>query len=197
MRRAPRPLDDDPHSGKHATMLVDYRADDAEPTSSPHPTFPARSLRKQLANQKYGLNVGKRLQNSGKQGNRLQTSLPDVRNPEPTYKQMNRRCWLGLFPQILRDPSLSRPRSRPGERQIEPGGFSITSPKGGTRSWRATLFDPATGQSISTGSMSIPRDSHTLTLLANGRMLAAGSYRPNTKTKTTISVTATAELFTL
>lgn len=61
----------------------------------------------------------------------------------------------------------------------------------------ATLFDPATGQSTSTGSMSIPRDGHTLTLLANGQMLAAGGYTQNKRgNKTTISVTASAELFT-
>jgi hypothetical protein len=60
-----------------------------------------------------------------------------------------------------------------------------------------TLFDPTTGNSTFTGSMSIPRDGHTLTLLQNGQLLAAGGYTQNTKgNKGTISVTATAELFT-
>jgi hypothetical protein len=61
----------------------------------------------------------------------------------------------------------------------------------------ATLFDPTTGNSTSTGSMSIPRDGHTLTLLPNGQLLAAGGYTQNTNgNKRTISVTASAELFT-
>jgi hypothetical protein len=61
----------------------------------------------------------------------------------------------------------------------------------------ATLFDPTTGNSTSTGSMSIPRDGHTLTLLPNGQVLAAGglTQKHNTTTSTT-SVTAAAELFT-
>jgi hypothetical protein len=58
----------------------------------------------------------------------------------------------------------------------------------------ATLFDPTTGNSTSTGSMSIPREDHTLTLLPNGQMLAAGGYTQNNKGK--ITVTASAELFT-
>jgi hypothetical protein len=58
----------------------------------------------------------------------------------------------------------------------------------------ATLFDPTTGNSTLTGSMSIPREDHTLTLLPNGQMLAAGGYTQHNDGK--ISVTASAELFT-
>jgi hypothetical protein len=57
----------------------------------------------------------------------------------------------------------------------------------------ATLFDPATGNATSTGSMTIPREDHSLTLLPNGQVLAAGGYTQNNKK---ISVTASAELFT-
>jgi len=61
----------------------------------------------------------------------------------------------------------------------------------------ATLFDPTTGNSTSTGSMSIPREDHTLTLLQNGQMLAAGGYtQNNSPVNRKISVTASAELFT-
>jgi hypothetical protein len=42
--------------------------------------------------------------------------------------------------------------------------------------------------------MSIPREDHTLTLLPNGQMLAAGGFTQNNAGK--ISVTASAELFT-
>jgi hypothetical protein len=61
----------------------------------------------------------------------------------------------------------------------------------------ATLFDPTTGNSTNTGSMSIPREDHSLTLLPNGQMLAAGGYtQSNSKVNPKISVTASAELFT-
>jgi hypothetical protein len=61
----------------------------------------------------------------------------------------------------------------------------------------ATLFDPTTGNSTSTGSMSIPREDHTLTLLPNGQMLAAGGYtQRNSQVNPKISATASAELFT-
>ena len=59
------------------------------------------------------------------------------------------------------------------------------------------MFEPTTGNATFTGS--IPRDGHTLTLLPNGQVLAAGGYtqKNNTDpTHSTISVTATAELFT-
>jgi len=61
----------------------------------------------------------------------------------------------------------------------------------------ATLFDPTTGNSTQTGNMSIPREDHTLTLLPNGQMLAAGGYtQSNSQVNPKISVTASAELFT-
>jgi hypothetical protein len=61
----------------------------------------------------------------------------------------------------------------------------------------ANLFDPTTGNSTPTGSMSIPRDGHTLTALPNGQVLAAGGYTQKNNTyNSTISVTSSAELFT-
>ncbi|HET8752312.1 MAG TPA: kelch repeat-containing protein [Gaiellaceae bacterium] len=61
----------------------------------------------------------------------------------------------------------------------------------------ASLFDPGTGNATFTGSMSIPRDGHTLTLLPNGQVLAAGGYtQSNSQVNPKISVTASAELFT-
>jgi len=58
----------------------------------------------------------------------------------------------------------------------------------------ATLFDPATGTVTSTGSMSIPRAFHTLTVLRNGQVLATGGETQNNKGE--FSVTAGAELYT-
>jgi hypothetical protein len=57
----------------------------------------------------------------------------------------------------------------------------------------AALFDPATGTSTSTGSMTIPRRFHTLTLLPNGQVLAAGGQTENNGA---FSNTASAELYT-
>lgn len=59
------------------------------------------------------------------------------------------------------------------------------------------LFDPTTGNTTFAGSMSIPRDGHTLTLLPNGQVLAAGGYtQSNSQVNPKISVTASAEIFT-
>jgi galactose oxidase-like protein len=57
----------------------------------------------------------------------------------------------------------------------------------------ATLFDPATKTATSTGSMTIPRAFHTLTVLPNGQVLAAGETQTN---KGAFSTTAGAELYT-
>ncbi len=58
----------------------------------------------------------------------------------------------------------------------------------------ATLFDPATGTCASTGSMTIPRQFHTLIVLPDGQVLAAGGETQNNKGQ--FSATASAELYT-
>jgi galactose oxidase-like protein len=58
----------------------------------------------------------------------------------------------------------------------------------------ATLFDPATATSTSTGSMTIPREGHTLTVLPDGQVLAAGGETQNKQGE--FSITASAELYT-
>jgi len=73
-----------------------------------------------------------------------------------------------------------------GVNGVRPGKVTVTA--------KATLWDPATGTSTVTGSMTIPRALHSLTLLQNGQVLAAGGETQNNVGKT--SVTATAELFT-
>jgi hypothetical protein len=57
----------------------------------------------------------------------------------------------------------------------------------------ATLFDPATATSTATGSMTIPRAFHTLTVLQNGQVLAAGGETQNNVGK--FSITASSELY--
>jgi hypothetical protein len=58
----------------------------------------------------------------------------------------------------------------------------------------ATLFDPAAATSTSTGSMTIPREGHTLTVLPDGQVLAAGGETQNKQGE--FSITASAELYT-
>ena len=77
------------------------------------------------------------------------------------------------------------------------GGENGGYPAKITISQEAVLFDPATGISTITGSMTIPREFHTLTPLPNGQVLAAGGQTQTTNgNKITFSVTATAELYT-
>jgi hypothetical protein len=58
----------------------------------------------------------------------------------------------------------------------------------------ATLFDPATSTSASTGSMTIPREFHTLTVLPGGQVLAPGGETQNNVAK--FSIIASADLYT-
>ena len=74
------------------------------------------------------------------------------------------------------------------------GGSNGTYPAKVTVTRDATLFDPATKTSTSTGGMTIPREFHTLTVLPNGQVLAAGGYTQNNKD--TLSVTDSAEFYT-
>jgi hypothetical protein len=67
-----------------------------------------------------------------------------------------------------------------------PGAINITA--------AATLFDPVAGTTTVTGSMTIPRTAHSLTVLQNGQVLAAGGETQNNVG--TKSVTQTAELYT-
>jgi hypothetical protein len=74
------------------------------------------------------------------------------------------------------------------------GGLTGTYPAKVHVQADATLFDPATGTATTTGSMTIPRAFHTLTVLQNGQVLAAGGETQNNVGK--FSTTASAELFT-
>ena len=51
------------------------------------------------------------------------------------------------------------------------------------------LYDPATGAFTATGNLNAPRDSHTATLLANGKVLIAGGYAGG------VNTVAAAELY--
>src|SRR5262249_44629311 len=57
----------------------------------------------------------------------------------------------------------------------------------------AELYDPSTGSFSATGSMSVPRISHTATLLPDGRVLIAGGFAG--ANQTTAGAIATAELY--
>src|SRR4051812_11845096 len=73
------------------------------------------------------------------------------------------------------------------------GGISYLAPTAQGLS-SAELYDPLTGTFSPTGSMSIPRLSHTATLLPDGRVLIAGGFADSANQAIT-GTTATAELY--
>jgi len=72
------------------------------------------------------------------------------------------------------------------------GGLTGTYPAKVHVQAGGTLFDPATGTVTFTGSMSIPRAFHTLTVLQNGQVLATGGETQNNKGEFSVG----AELYT-
>ena len=74
------------------------------------------------------------------------------------------------------------------------GGENGTYPARETITTAATLWDPVTGATTATGSMTTPREFHALIVLPNGQVLAAGGETQNKKGQP--SATATAELYT-
>jgi N-acetylneuraminic acid mutarotase len=73
------------------------------------------------------------------------------------------------------------------------GGENGTYPAKETITTTANLFDPATGNSTATGSMTAPREFHALIVLQDGQVLAAGGETQNKKGQP--SPTASAELY--
>ena len=60
-------------------------------------------------------------------------------------------------------------------RVVISGGFEFINPIGRTTA-SADVYDPDTNSWTATGSMGIDRDGHTVTLLPDGTVLAAGGY---------------------
>jgi hypothetical protein len=73
------------------------------------------------------------------------------------------------------------------------GGIPETGPTAQSSS-SAELYEPATGTFSSTGSMSVPRMSHTATLIPNGKVLITGGYAGFVN-QASAGATATAELY--
>ncbi len=65
----------------------------------------------------------------------------------------------------------------PGGKVLVAGGFNCGPPPRSCFELRsAELYDPAAGTWSNTGNLNVPRDSHTATLLQNGKVLVAGGF---------------------